>query len=315
MVSVIIVDYRSIIKTCDFIEHFSMQATPSDLYHYIIIDNYIDSNGVDILRNRYACEPFVQNIFNDKFYLYKTCYGEIVYFSSKKNLGYAKANNIGTKLADFVYNDEYYIICNNDLRLSRSFDFNNFEKIFDSDPSISVIGPRIVGIDNEPQSPCKKKSPFYHLITYQWSRFRPFCSKGDLIEINSSCYCYRVIGCFMLIKAKPFIEVGRFDEKTFMYGEEMILSEKMLMNNYKCYFYNDYVVIHEHGATVKKYTNTLKTDKWLYDSLYYYCVEYRKISFFLKVLAYINRLLNVSFICFKEIVKRVILFKNNNKNL
>jgi len=304
MVSVIIVDYKTIEKTCDYIEHLADNVEYKELYHYIIIDNDVHSSALEYLKSRYGSCYRVETLENREIMVFNTQVGEVSYCVYGENAGFAKGNNLGVSTSSYLYHDEYYIISNNDLRLKKKLNIYKIINVFKSDNCISVIGPRIEGVDSKLQSPYKKATPFYLLIVYQWSRFWPFYSKGDLIEMNHSGYCYRIMGCFMIIKAEPFKEIGGFDEETFMYCEEMILSERMKSKGYKCYYYNDYTVVHEHGSTVKQYVNNTKNDRWTYSSLLYYCKEYRNAGSVLLFFATLSRALNVRVMYLKEGVKK-----------
>jgi GT2 family glycosyltransferase len=49
--------------------------------------------------------------------------------------------------------------------------------------------------------------------------------------------CYWVSGCFMIIKSIDYINAEYFDENTFLYGEEMILAERLKKINRSMYFF------------------------------------------------------------------------------
>lgn len=302
MISLIVVDYKSISKTIEYIDQIYAKLVNPEIYHFIIVDNYKSNDGLDILKNRSnhfsKTASSVGEVYIFNFDLYS-----IEYINSGENIGYARGNNIGTIVSDELFEDDYYIISNNDLSLSDQFDFSIFKKVFDQDDKVAVIGPRIIGLDGLEQSPYKKMTPFELLIKYQWTRFWPFHSKGDLLMNQESGYYYRVMGCFILIKAAPFKEVDRFDSNTFMFGEEMILSERLEKKRFKTYYFADYTVIHEHGVTVKNTATILQTDDWCFNSELYYCKAYRNIGRIFCFFVVLNRFFNRSTILLKEKVK------------
>lgn len=304
MISVIIVDYKSIEKTISYIENFKRNIIDNFKYNFIIVDNspdngaetYLSANSKSIVQKRIESDLDLK--------IFKLYVGDICYCYSGSNLGYAKGNNLGAKIATALYRDDFYIISNNDLGFKNKFNFSTFMNIYEQDNQIAVIGPRILGLDSKDQSPYKKISVNQMLMAYPWTRFWPFRSSGDLNIMDRSDYCYRVMGCFMIIKASAFNAVDGFDPNTFMYGEEMILSERMNSKDFKTYFYIDYEIIHEHGVTVKNTSSILQADKWLFDSLFYYCKEYRNASKLFLKLASINRILNKLVVSLKENIKR-----------
>ena len=102
-------------------------------------------------------------------------------------------------------------------------------------------------------------------------------------------YHYQVMGSFFMVPSQAFIDAGMFDTSTFLYYEESILTEKMLLIGKKVYYYPKASVIHEHGTTTKKYLDYLKIDRMKYESASYYFSKYRgKSKFELKIVWYIH---------------------------
>lgn len=305
MISLIVVDYKTIPKTCEYIKHFQRMVEDKKLYHYIIVDNSDNDDGLKFMASHYENkESFM--LKEKRVFIFVQDDLTICYVHAAENMGFAKGNNLGTIVSDEIYNDEYYIISNNDLKLSKKLNWNRIETVFKHDESVAVVGPRVLGLNDEDQSPNKRVSPFYLLMIYQWTRFWPFKSKGDLDIKKENCTVYRIMGCFMILRADYFKKVNRFDEHTFMYGEEVILAEKYLKCGLKTYYYRDYTVVHEHGATVKKFISVVMNDSWLFDSLYYYCKEYRNANRFLLMAARVNKKMNTLFIILKEKIKETI---------
>ena len=78
-----------------------------------------------------------------------------------------------------------------------------------------------------------------------------------------------------------------FDENTFMYAEEMILSERLKRHGYQVYFCNDIEVIHAHGDSVNKVEDRSEPVKWSHESISYYFGKYRGTS---EVVLFLGRL-------------------------
>ena len=301
MISVIVTDYKTIQTTCEFLEHVSRSVSPTDGVHYVIVDNYPEGDGRDILRERFK----LAREENDASFFWAG-FGEICYIPAPGNVGYARGNNLGTEIADRYYQDEYYLICNNDLHFQSVLDLDEILGVFRDKPAVSVLGPRILGLDGKEQNPYRKRSPGYWLFVYPWSRFWPIKSRGDYCRMEKPGECYRAMGCILFLRADRFRECGRFDEHTFMFSEEMILSEKMKRLGYTCYYDNRFCVVHEHAKTIKSTTKAVQVEKWFFDSMFYYCREYRKAPAAVIGLAWINRGLNLAAVAMKEQVKRVL---------
>ena len=266
MVSMIIVDYKSMDKTYEYIKDCIWNI--EGLEHFVIVDNASET----------AFEPKKITIEGKDVYI----------VSSGENSGYAKGNNLGAKTARDIWNDDYYIFSNNDLKFPRLFFLEKFLEPFHEDENVAVVGPKVIGLMGEEQNPLPD-------LTWKQMLFGHFLSllppKGMIKakEIkNKSGRTTAVVGAFMCAKAEDFWSVGGFDENTFLFCEEVILS-KRLEKIGKYMYYNDSVeIIHEHGTTVKStigIINSLKTD---FNSRYYYAKEYCNANGFWLLLSKVN---------------------------
>ena len=61
-----------------------------------------------------------------------------------------------------------------------------------------------------------------------------------------------VSGAFFAVKAEAFLEVGMFDEGTFLYGEENILAFKLKSKGYISYVLNNHNFLHHHSVSISK---------------------------------------------------------------
>lgn len=253
MVSMIIVDYKSMDKTFEYIKQCIDKI--DGLTHFVIVDNASDT----------PFEPKVTKVGDTEVYI----------VSSGENGGYAKGNNLGARTAKEIWNDEYYIFSNNDLRFDGSFLLAKFLEPFKADSSVAVVGPRVIGLSGEDQNPLPELTWKQMLFGHFLSLLPPKGMKrkqqpgAEIAGITSA-----VVGAFMCAKAEDFWEVEGFDENTFLFCEEMILA-KQLETVGKYMYYNDSVeVIHEHGVTVKNTVGIIRSLKADFNSRYYYAKEY-----------------------------------------
>lgn len=304
MYALIVVDYNSIQKTIHYIEEFYRNVIGASV-HAIIVDNspqsheqYIVSHykGFQVKRNSFCGYEVVQVELD---------LGEIAYCWSGANLGYAKGNNLGTRLADEIYDDSYYIISNNDIVFNERLDLSCFETLFQKYPDVAVIGPRVIGMDGKTQSPHKKVGAFKYLFAGYWFKYWPFRWKPDYDYTNVSKRCYRVMGSFLLIKADVFRRIHGFDPNTFMFAEEMILSERLAKYGYGCYYYNDITIIHEHGVSVRNAASQLVSEQWAFDSICYYFKRYRGTKTIVLELARLNFALHKARILIRITIKNL----------
>ena len=128
----------------------------------------------------------------------------------------------------------------------------------------------------------------WHTFPFLKGKFK-FLQKSEkpnnLTSIVKDDYCYWVSGCFMLMKADDFFKANKFDDYTFLYGEEKILAERLLKINKRNYFYPQVEIIHEHGKTTTNHLQSKKINLMVANSNYYYYQKYKRISpIFIKIL-------------------------------
>lgn len=195
------------------------------------------------------------------------------------NYGYAKGNNIGLKLAKSL-RVNWAIVMNNDVVLEESV-VNTLLNVARSDRKIAVVGPKIVGLDGKKQGPFGKPGlydrvfyPLLYPVLYPLKKLAKRLRLSKSISTqNNVIYPYRIMGCFFLLNLDAMEKVGWFDEGTFLYGEELILSEKLLRHGYRVAYTERTYVKHIHEATTSQLGK--KRDFMQLESELYYFRKYR----------------------------------------
>lgn len=277
MVCVIVVDYKSMDKTLKYIKNLKENLMNVSLINTVIIDNFPESNAQEALKQQMELEDTFC-IDDKEVLLFKTNGGTLCYCKNSENAGYAKGNNLGIRINNEIFRDEFMIISNNDLEFIKPINWADIQVIFEEHDDIAVVGPQIITPSGKRQSPNRKISAYYALIHQYLFDFKPFKLKGDIDYTGDSKYCYRVSGCFMIVRTRDMLLVDGFDEHTFLYCEEMILSERLARVNKKMYFLNSIALLHNHGSTTKKNQNIMKARDWTYESYIYYFITYRNVK-------------------------------------
>lgn len=238
-------------------------------------------NGSEIDERRKLIEFARENdwqIMSEGDQCYKIC--KRILLLAKDNYGYAKGNNIGLKLAESM-GFSWAIVMNNDVILEKPV-LSTLLELANSDPQIAIIGPKIVGTDGKKQGPFKKPGlydrvfyPLFYPILYPLRRIAVHLKVRR--STSKTCakvlYPYRVMGCFFLLDLNAMERVGWFDENTFLYGEELILSEKLLSSGYKIAYTEEVYVKHMHEATTTQFGE--KRAFMQLESELYYFQKYR----------------------------------------
>lgn len=302
----VIIDYKSIKSTLEYIIEFVRWNPHIQGYHPIIIDNAYTDIAFPKELLQYGDVRLFGKIEGRDVYELTVNMQKIYYCSYGDNAGFAKGNNLGAKLSRQFFQDSYYLFSNNDIVFSMKFPFDRYKQIMQEYPEIGVIGPRVQTPSGTEQSPCKKVRTIYLLFGQIWGFVIPFIKvKGDIDFDGISKKCYWTSGCFMFVRASAFDEVGGFDENTFLYAEEMIFSERLSKCQYVYYFDSEYQIVHMGGAVIKKNGSALRIIENRFNSACYYSHQYRGVS---------NLILKLAKINFK-ICKRLLVVKDKLKNI
>jgi GT2 family glycosyltransferase len=169
MYSLIVVDYNSLEKTIEYIQLCRQFLGRKGSAHVVIVDNGTLEHPLQLLADHFGKSELLNSPeIEQPIYSFKAEDQQILYCHSGANLGYAKGNNLGVKIARNVWNDPFYIISNNDLVLSKTLDLSIIDHLFETNHQIGVIGPRVITPAGEQQSPRRWQSVFQRLIANYW---------------------------------------------------------------------------------------------------------------------------------------------------
>lgn len=176
-----------------------------------------------------------------------------------ENKGFGNACNIGAREAQ----GDILCFLNSDTEIVSS-DFEKIVSEFNDNPKIGIIGPKLIGNDN---------------IVQEWSAGREI-NLSDIILNNSGIKrskkvweskekikCDWVSGACMLIKKDLFNRLNGFDEKFFLYFEDVDLCKRAGDLNYKILYFPEFTIKHFGG---KSFENKKEQKKYYYSSQDYY---------------------------------------------
>lgn len=171
------------------------------------------------------------------------------YFFNTKNTGYGAAHNLALRKS-ILQNIDYHLVVNPDIE----FEPDILDKIvvfMNNNTDIGHLMPKIFYPDGQIQYLCKLVPTPFDLI---FRRFLPdawTAERTAKFEMRKSGY-NRIMdvpylsGCFMFLRIKTLEEVGLFDERFFMYPEDIDLTRR-IHQKYRTVFYPEVSVIHNHA--------------------------------------------------------------------
>ncbi|MFT3748751.1 MAG: glycosyltransferase [Agriterribacter sp.] len=277
LVSIIIVNYKSEEKTINFIEtELSKIKLPNRV---VIVNNGADTESDHTLTTRLKAQ-LITNILSDDIDKEKRCF----VISEQDNLGFARGNNIGADFAQKNFKSKYLIFSNNDLRfITQSTVEMLIEKLERLPGKFAGIGPAVIGLDHKHQSPIIYLSFFKKWFLGLW--VTPFLNEKQKLRIYKidrnnfkEGQYYSLMGSFFIIKSEDFFACNKFDPNTFLYGEEVILSERLMRINKYFYYYPACKIVHEHSQTITNYFSNFSKTKMQFSNDVYYFRTYRHLS-------------------------------------
>jgi len=173
-----------------------------------------------------------------------------------KNLGFGAACNIGAKNAT----EELLFFLNPDTQII-SGDINEVLKKFQNNPSIGIIAPKILTQDGSIQT-----WSFGKEITL------PGLLKNNLLSekptvVETETEADWVSGAAFFIKKALFEKIGGFDEKFFMYFEDIDLCKRARQHSFRIMIHPDFKIMHIGG---KSFDDKKTQKKYYFRSQDYY---------------------------------------------
>jgi len=259
MIGVIVINYHSEEKTIFFVKNeLSKISSP---YAVVIVDNDSTEDGLTRLMDAFKDSPS-QHVF---------------VVPSKENLGFAKGNNLGVEVAINQFNPEVLLFANNDISLMSDDVVDKMADKLRAVPEAGAIGPKVVGLDGKLQSPERFFSFWERHVALNLAslvmtkRRKAEVFKEDYAEKAEEGFHYRVSGSFFMITTSAWSSCHGMDSATFLYAEEMILSERLKRIGKGVYYYPEVAVLHEHGTTTRKYYDAVAIREMRFRSdMYYY---------------------------------------------
>lgn len=172
---------------------------------------------------------------------------------SNENKGFASGNNLGAWYAREKYNPDYLFFANTDTIFQENDVESCIKKISD-DKKLALVSMRMKHISGKEERSAWKFLPFYKYLLLNFWIYRHFNYTEDTYKKFNEEFQYVdvVRGSFMVFQSKAFFEVGCFDENTFLYYEEDIISYRLKEANYKIGLLTNHFYVHNHIYTREK---------------------------------------------------------------
>lgn len=183
----------------------------------------------------------------------------VVYIFNNNNIGFGAGHNVA--LRTIIDSSTYHMVINPDITFDPAI-IDKMQTFMDNNPDIGHLMPKVLYPDGSLQYVCKLVPSPIDLFA---RRFLPgWLSKKSADKFQLKFTGYDKImdvpylsGCFMFLRVSVLKEAGLFDERFFMYPEDIDLTRRIHKVS-RTVFFPEVTVIHEHGQGSYKDLNLLK---------------------------------------------------------
>jgi len=189
----------------------------------------------------------IDNSRNDALRIFEKYSSKIRYIHNA-NIGYGGAHNLAINEA-IDLGSEYHVVINPDIYFEPDI-IDTMVVYADTDHTIGWVMPRVVYPDGRLQYLCKLLPTPADLIFRRFLPEKIFPCLRNRFEMRDTGYDRTMnipylSGCFMFLRITALKQVGLFDERFFMYGEDIDLSRRMHAE-YRTMYYPKITIIHAH---------------------------------------------------------------------
>ncbi|GBU08432.1 glycosyl transferase family 2 [Bacteroidales bacterium] len=179
----------------------------------------------------------------------------VSYIFCGKNIGYGAAHNIGMRKSLLQDNIFYHLVVNPDIELAEDV-IGKLVLFMEKNPKIANVMPKVVYPDGRLQYLCKLIPTPVDLILKRFLSKELHEERINKFQLKFTAYdkvmsVPYLSGCFMFLRVNALRKVGLFDERFFMYPEDIDLSRR-LFKHYDTAMYPEVQIIHRHEAASYK---------------------------------------------------------------
>ena len=150
----------------------------------------------------------------------------IIYLRNERNVGFARAHNqILSKVKGL---SQFHLILNPDIRFTSEV-INQLIAQMKANPSIGLSAPRVLYPSGELQYTARRYPTLFEVVYRRLGWFSKRIHRNeyrdqDLTQTFNPDFLH---GCFLLFKTDDFVRINGFDERYFLYMEDVDICRKL----------------------------------------------------------------------------------------
>lgn len=186
------------------------------------------SQNIDIIVTNNIPDKVVKNFIEEN--------NDIQLIENNKPLGFGTNHNNAFSHA----RGEYFLVLNPDVRI-RNFDFNPMINYFEINDDVYCLVPKVLNVKGELEDSIRNFPTIFEFF----KRF--FVGKG--LKVHSNLTAIEQIqwaaGIFMLFPKKKYEMINGFDQKYFMYMEDVDICYRIKKLNGRVMYFPELEIIHD----------------------------------------------------------------------
>ncbi len=254
-VDIIVVNWNSGNLITELLNSFEKISDKQSVGHLIIVDNASSDDSLQKVEQGQWSTP-------------------VKIIKNSENLGFSKACNLGAKQSD----EKYILFLNPDTliyegSITKSIDFLEKAEASDGKNKFAACGIQLVDEFNVPNRSCARIPSFKNFLFSSLGLNTVFPNRfhGVLIrewKHNSTQEIGHVIGAFYLVRREVFEQFNGFDERFFLYYEDLDFSTTLHNNGYKIAFLSNVRAVHVGGGCSQRIKSKRLSYSYLSKILY-----------------------------------------------
>lgn len=222
-IAIAIVTFNSADKLPDLLASLSEQDYPEELVDLIIVDNNSSDNSREIIKASALNIRLIENA---------------------DNRGFAQANNQAYELAKEL-RDDYLVLLNDDTIVETDW-LKNLISLAESDAKIAAVQAKLLLWPEKDRINSYGNALTFLGFAY-CNDYRQPDKTGEPFEVPYPS------GAAVVIKISALKEIGLFDDKLFMYHEDVDLGWRLRLLGYKVMLETKAVVYHKYSFAKASY--------------------------------------------------------------
>lgn len=186
--------------------------------------------------------------------LVRDSYPEVMLIRNERNLGFAKANNVGIRRSS----GKYVCLVNPDVRVLNEC-IEKMLAYMGENPRVGLLGPRMLGVDGESYRSYMGTPTLWRIfcralaldVLFPRSKLfggflMPYFRRDRIAEVDV------LNGWFLMTRREALNEVGLLDEMLFMYGDDLDWSKRFRDAGWRVVYFPEAESLHYGGGTTAR---------------------------------------------------------------